>query len=109
MSFFRSLKSKLPWAKLVFDEIQQRCFRTSPATSKGYQISTSNLDTVPLPYECLQSRVKIFADRIVKPLSLIEKVLYSHLDVPENQEHKRGESYLKLRLDRVFNLNLNVF
>jgi len=34
-------------------------------------------------------------------LSLAEKVLYSHLDDPVNQEIKRGVSYLKLRPDRV--------
>ncbi|VVC39314.1 Aconitase/3-isopropylmalate dehydratase large subunit, alpha/beta/alpha domain,Aconitase/3- [Cinara cedri] len=101
MSFFRVLKSKLPWAKSVFDKIQQRCFHTSSAASKGFQVSMSNLDTVALPYECLQSRIKIVADRIGKPLSLTEKVLYSHLDDPENQELKRGESYLRLRPDRV--------
>ncbi|VVC37739.1 Aconitase/3-isopropylmalate dehydratase large subunit, alpha/beta/alpha domain,Aconitase/3- [Cinara cedri] len=101
MSFFRSLKSKLPWIKLVMEEIQQRCFRTSPAASKGCQVSMSILDTVSLPYECLESRIKIVADRTGKPLSLTEKALYSQLDDPENQELKRGESYLKLRPDRV--------
>ena len=30
-----------------------------------------------------------------------EKVLYSHLEDPHNAEIKRGESYLKLRPDRV--------
>lgn len=35
------------------------------------------------------------------PLTLSEKVLYSHLDDPVNQEISRGESYLKLRPDRV--------
>jgi len=32
---------------------------------------------------------------------LAEKVLYSHLDDPVNQELERGISYLKLRPDRV--------
>ncbi len=30
-----------------------------------------------------------------------EKVLYSHLDDPEGQDIKRGQSYLRLRPDRV--------
>lgn len=34
-------------------------------------------------------------------MSLTEKVLYSHLDDPVNQEIERGVSYLKLRPDRV--------
>ena len=36
-----------------------------------------------------------------RPLTLSEKVLYSHLDDPANQDIVRGESYLKLRPDRV--------
>lgn len=34
-------------------------------------------------------------------MTLSEKVLYSHLDNPETAELERGESYLKLRPDRV--------
>ena len=34
-------------------------------------------------------------------MTLSEKVLYSHLDDPASAELKRGESYLKLRPDRV--------
>jgi len=37
-----------------------------------------------------------------KPLTLAEKIIYSHLDNPEDAKTvKRGESYLKLRPDRV--------
>lgn len=36
-----------------------------------------------------------------RPLTLSEKILYSHLDDPKNQEIERGKSYLKLRPDRV--------
>lgn len=39
--------------------------------------------------------------RLNRPLTLSEKVLYSHLDDAANQEIVRGESYLKLRPDRV--------
>lgn len=35
------------------------------------------------------------------PLTLAEKILFGHLDNPENQELKRGESFLMLRPDRV--------
>ena len=34
-------------------------------------------------------------------MTLSEKILYSHLDDPANQDIKRGESYLRLRPDRV--------
>lgn len=39
--------------------------------------------------------------RLRSPLTLSEKILYSHLDNPVKQEIVRGESYLKLRPDRV--------
>jgi len=39
--------------------------------------------------------------RLNRPLTLSEKILYSHLDDPANQDIERGESYLRLRPDRV--------
>ncbi len=36
-----------------------------------------------------------------QPLTLSEKIIYGHLDDPENQELKRGSSFLLLRPDRV--------
>merc|ERR1712158_146492 len=39
--------------------------------------------------------------RLNRPLTLSEKILYSHLDEPESQDIVRGESYLRLRPDRV--------
>ena len=39
--------------------------------------------------------------RLQRPLTLSEKVVYSHLGDPKNQEIERGESYLLLRPDRV--------
>ncbi|CAJ0760264.1 262_t:CDS:2 [Entrophospora sp. SA101] len=45
------------------------------------------------------SRVSYFL--LNRPLTLSEKVLYGHLDDPHGQEIIRGQSYLKLRPDRV--------
>ena len=39
--------------------------------------------------------------RLSRPLTLAEKILYSHLDDPKNQDIERGTSYLRLRPDRV--------
>ncbi|VDK50274.1 unnamed protein product, partial [Cylicostephanus goldi] len=39
--------------------------------------------------------------RLKQPLTLTEKILYSHLDQPETESIERGESYLRLRPDRV--------
>jgi len=54
-----------------------------------------------MPYEKLVSRLEIVKGRLNRPLTLSEKILYSHLDDPANQEIERGESYLRLRPDRV--------
>src|SRR4051794_18292199 len=40
-------------------------------------------------------------NRLGRPLTLSEKVVYGHLDDPVNQELIPGESYLNLRPDRV--------
>lgn len=39
--------------------------------------------------------------RLNRPLTLSEKVLYSHIDDPATQDVERGVSYLRLRPDRV--------
>ncbi|CAL4141938.1 unnamed protein product [Meganyctiphanes norvegica] len=54
-----------------------------------------------MPYEKLQDRLHIVKGRLGRPMALAEKVLYSHLDDPVGSELVRGESYLKLRPDRV--------
>eukprot|EP01080_Neovahlkampfia_damariscottae_P009872 gene9872-2194_t len=51
-------------------------------------------------YDTLQATLKKVNKNLDRPLTLSEKVLYSHLDDP-TQEIKRGESYLNLRPDRV--------
>lgn len=55
----------------------------------------------PMPYEHLVKNLEIVKQRLNRPLTLSEKVLYSHLDDPHNQEIVRGQSYLRLRPDRV--------
>lgn len=49
----------------------------------------------------MQVNLKIVKERLNRPLTLSEKVLYSHIDDPKTQEISRGESYLRLRPDRV--------
>jgi aconitate hydratase len=48
--------------------------------------------------ECGSCLIK---DRLNRPLSYAEKVVYSHLDNPEEADIRRGESYLKVRPARV--------
>jgi len=62
----------------------------------------SNLDKDSyMPYDKLQENLDIVKKRLGRPMTLSEKVLYSHLDDPHGSELVRGESYLKLRPDRV--------
>lgn len=54
-----------------------------------------------IPYEKLTKNLEIVKQRLKRPLTLSEKILYSHLDQPKTQEIERGKSYLRLRPDRV--------
>ncbi|XP_077979738.1 aconitate hydratase, mitochondrial-like [Glandiceps talaboti] len=77
-----------------------RLFQTSVAASQ--KVSMSRFEPKKyVDYETMQSRLAIVSDRLGRPLTLSEKVLYSHIDDPINQDIERGVSYLKLRPDRV--------
>lgn len=52
-------------------------------------------------YAKMAENLSIVRSRLNKPLTYAEKIIYSHLDDPHNQEIERGKSYLKLRPDRV--------
>ena len=49
----------------------------------------------------MAENLSIVRNRLNRPLTYAEKILYGHLDDPHNQEIERGTSYLKLRPDRV--------
>lgn len=48
-----------------------------------------------------QKNLKVVKQRLNRPLTLSEKILYSHIDQPDSQDIARGSSYLRLRPDRV--------
>lgn len=54
-----------------------------------------------LPYKKLQKKLEAVKKKLSRPLTMSEKILYSHLDDPNSQEILRGHSYLRLRPDRV--------
>jgi len=54
-----------------------------------------------MPYEKLVANLEVVKGRLNRPLTLSEKILYGHLDDPQGQDIVRGESYLRLRPDRV--------
>ncbi|XP_047348690.1 probable aconitate hydratase, mitochondrial [Vespa velutina] len=83
-------------------DIQQRCFSASPLSFGAAKVAMSKFDkTNYLPYEKLEDTLKIVKKRLNRPLTLSEKILYSHLDEPDKQDIVRGTSYLRLRPDRV--------
>ncbi|KAJ7054095.1 aconitate hydratase [Mycena amicta] len=52
-------------------------------------------------YQRIEDNLVIVRERLQRPLTLSEKILYGHLDDPHGQDIQRGVSYLRLRPDRV--------
>ncbi|NNF06417.1 MAG: aconitate hydratase [Candidatus Eisenbacteria bacterium] len=52
-------------------------------------------------YARSRSNLDIVRERLKRPLTLAEKIVFGHLDDPKNQELEAGEAYLMLRPDRV--------
>ncbi|CAO3636176.1 unnamed protein product [Cunninghamella echinulata] len=62
----------------------------------------SNLESDKfINYQRIEDNLQIVRKRLNRPLTLSEKIVYGHLDDAENQDIVRGQSYLKLRPDRV--------
>lgn len=56
----------------------------------------------PLPYPVLKKKLDHIRGLVPRPLTLGEKILYSHLDDPSTAKSiVRGSTYLRLRPDRV--------
>jgi aconitate hydratase len=71
------------------------------AMSTRVPMSVHEPDT-QVNYAKMASNLEVVRKHIKTPLTLAEKVVYSHLDNPEDaKDITRGESYLKLRPDRV--------
>eukprot|EP00092_Neocalanus_flemingeri_P028993 GFUD01031476.1.p1 GENE.GFUD01031476.1~~GFUD01031476.1.p1 ORF type:complete len:785 (-),score=232.80 GFUD01031476.1:627-2981(-) len=82
--------------RLVSNE--SRCLHTSRVAN----VAMSKFDeNSVMPYEKLVNTLEVVRGRLNRPMTLSEKILYSHLDDPAGQDIERGESYLKLRPDRV--------
>ncbi|CAK9782524.1 putative aconitase [Cutaneotrichosporon oleaginosum] len=66
------------------------------------QVPMSNLEKGKfINYQRIEDNLQIVRNRLNAPLTLAEKIVYGHLDDPHGQEIARGQSYLKLRPDRV--------
>lgn len=66
---------------------------------------SSKIETTPelvkSVYAKTNERLAIIRQRLNRPLTLAEKIVFGHLDDPQNQELVRGSSFLLLRPDRV--------
>ncbi|XP_019850428.1 PREDICTED: aconitate hydratase, mitochondrial-like [Amphimedon queenslandica] len=80
--------------------LNPRCLSSSSPLPQKVAISKFDQNHF-INYEKLKESLDVVRNRLNRPLTLCEKILYSHLDDPSGQELIRGESYLKLRPDRV--------
>ena len=65
----------------------------------------ANIDTTPAlvekTYATIRENLKVVRQKLSRPLTLAEKIVFGHLDNPQEQDYTRGESFLLLRPDRV--------
>jgi len=79
---------------------QQQCWLSTSRSAAAVAMSKFDAQS-EMPYEKLLAKLNVVREKLNRPLTLSEKILYSHLDDPANQSIVRGESYLRLRPDRV--------
>jgi len=90
------LSKRLPTLRLAGET------RWLHTTTRVAAVAMSKFDAnSDMPYEKLVKNLEVVKGRLNRPLTLSEKILYSHLDDPAGQEIVRGQSYLRLRPDRV--------
>ncbi|KAG0224666.1 aconitate hydratase [Actinomortierella wolfii] len=76
--------------------------RRSLATVQQNSPRTKDCSRITPPYEKLQKNLETVRKILDhRPLTLSEKILYSHLTEPEETKPIRGQTYLKLSPDRV--------
>ncbi|KAH3676242.1 hypothetical protein WICMUC_002119 [Wickerhamomyces mucosus] len=79
-----------------------RGFATISEITRDSKVNQNLLENYSfIQYKKQLENVEIVKQRLGRPLTYAEKILYGHLNDPHNQEIERGVSYLKLRPDRV--------
>nr|POF15308.1 aconitate hydratase, mitochondrial [Quercus suber] len=82
--------------------LSRRTFATVNDTPLSKKVEMTNWEKGHyLNYAKMSENLGIVRQRLNRPLAYAEKILYSHLDDPHGQEIERGQSYLRLRPDRV--------
>eukprot|EP01084_Bolivina_argentea_P212482 361183_1 len=76
---------------------------TSKRLLSSYNAPISNFEpNIPLPYNKLLNNLSIIRSKLNRPLSLSEKILYSHMEDPECvTDIIRNNSFIKLKPDRL--------
>ncbi|ORY93017.1 aconitate hydratase [Syncephalastrum racemosum] len=97
-AFMRAAKAVAPAVKSV----PSRTYAQAAGTWASQKVAMSNLEKDKfINYQRIEDNLEVVRKRLNRPLTLSEKVVYGHLDDPVNQDIVRGQSYLKLRPDRV--------
>lgn len=98
----RDLRLGRLWrASLRLHNTSKRRFYATTET-RPRRTPISNLErNAYLPYPILQHALHKLRQRLDRPLTLSEKVLYTHLRDPLQQELERGKSFLLLDPDRA--------
>ncbi|XP_064419450.1 aconitate hydratase, mitochondrial [Latimeria chalumnae] len=79
-----------------------RRYHLSSVTCQHAKVKMSHFEPGEfIRYDKLQKNIEIVQKRLDRPLTLSEKIVYGHLDEPAKQDIERGETYLRLRPDRV--------
>lgn len=92
---------RLPRSLASTSSLRSLATHASPSTS----LPAKDCSTLIPPYSHLLSQLQTVRSILGRPLTLSEKILYSHLYNPEDLASSkgklRGQAYLKLRPDRV--------
>ena len=59
------------------------------------------MSLVTARYATMVSRADVARQRLGRPVTLAEKILFNHLEDPDHQPLERGRSYAEFRVDRV--------
>ncbi|XP_033998690.1 aconitate hydratase, mitochondrial [Trematomus bernacchii] len=79
-----------------------RRFHVCAAFSAKAKVAMSRFEpNSTVNYEKMHENINIVRQRLGRPLTLSEKIVYGHLDDPVGQDIARGSTYLRLRPDRV--------
>ncbi|SAM03513.1 hypothetical protein [Absidia glauca] len=97
--FMKAAKAVVP---TIRTHVPARTFAQVSGNFAKQKVAMSNLEQDKfINYQRIEDNLQIVRKRLNRPLTLSEKVVYGHLDDAANQDIVRGQSYLKLRPDRV--------